>query len=597
MKKHYTLLIFLIIAVFGAILTRHYGESWDELQFYKYADSALRAYVTWPLKGEVEISGNTYDNYGPAFVMLVALGAKALHTILPWYISDLRHLIYFFTYLAGVWAFYELSKRWLSSYASIGATLLFLTQPVFWGHAFISPKDIPFLSFSLLSLLFGLRLFDSFQPIQLNDMVPRSKQTLLALSALWLAIALGLFLFTDAFHSLITHLVQSAKAGETNIISMIASDIDKVDAEVYIQRYFVFFLWLRSACLLLATSIFAFYAYRIFPRSDFQSLLSVFFPAVLLGVSTSIRILGPFIAVIVAIYAFHKLGKGAIIPFTLYAIIAVIAMYLTWPYLWLNPIGHFMESVQVMSGYPWKGIVLFNGTGYASTQLPASYLPILLGIQLTEPVWFLFLIGFITTGLRSKEKPELILLTFYWFIIPLLGFIALHSPLYDNFRQIFFILPPVFLVAGAGMDFIFKQIPKPAIKALIMFLLILPGIIAGVRLHPYEYVYYNSLIQDPTGRFELDYWATSYREAAEWLNGTMPGNTVILASGPAQIAQIYIRDDLRVLSETDTSDRIPEYVIVVARDNWEKEVYPDSPIIHEIKRGSLIFTVIKKIER
>jgi len=45
------------------------------------------------------------------------------------------------------WAFYELCERWLTRNASLGATLLFATQPLFWGHAFISPKDIPFLTF------------------------------------------------------------------------------------------------------------------------------------------------------------------------------------------------------------------------------------------------------------------------------------------------------------------------------------------------------------------------------------------------------------------------------------------------------------------
>ena len=129
-----------------------------------------------------------------------------------------------------MWAFYGLSKRFLTGPAALFATLLFATQPLIWGHAFISPKDIPFLSFFLLSLLSGLRLFDSLEPFQLSDLSPRSRRILLALSALWLATVIGLFLTTNAFLDAAHGLVQSAQAGETNIISFIASDIYKVRA-------------------------------------------------------------------------------------------------------------------------------------------------------------------------------------------------------------------------------------------------------------------------------------------------------------------------------------------------------------------------------
>src|SRR5512142_1035715 len=109
--------------VLGIFTVRQYGESWDELQFFKYADRALEAYSTWPRTGTVPLTGNTYDNYGPAYVMLVALGARLLGLVIPWMTSDLRHLLYFATWLVGIWAFYAFSTRWLSRSATFGATL------------------------------------------------------------------------------------------------------------------------------------------------------------------------------------------------------------------------------------------------------------------------------------------------------------------------------------------------------------------------------------------------------------------------------------------------------------------------------------------
>src|SRR5688572_8881699 len=118
--KHTTLIVFLILAILGAIVTPHFGESWDELKFYKYADLSLGAYQTWPMEGTVATFGNTYDNYGPAFVMLVRLAAKPLQVIFSE--SDAQHYLYFLTFLAGVWAFHELAKRWLSRNAALFST-------------------------------------------------------------------------------------------------------------------------------------------------------------------------------------------------------------------------------------------------------------------------------------------------------------------------------------------------------------------------------------------------------------------------------------------------------------------------------------------
>jgi len=581
----------LAAALLGLFITRDFGESWDELKFYKYADLALGAYKTWPAQGLVNKFGNTYDNYGPAYVMLVTLAARPLQIF--FIESDARHYIYFLTFLAGIWAFHQLSKRWLTQNAALFATLLFATQPLLIGHAFISPKDIPFLSFFLLSMHFGLRLFDSPIQFQLNGLDPRSKRTLLVLSALWLATVFGLFLFTDSFHGLITNLVRSAKAGGTNILSLIASDINKVDAEVYIQRYSVFFLWTRSILFVLLSAVLLFSIRRYSPIG-FKSILVILLPAILLGFTSSIRVLGPFVAIFIAYNAFRKRGRDAWLPLGVYAILAVITMYLTWPYLWTNPIGHFIESLQVMSQYPWQGRVLFNGAEYSSTQLPYSYLPVLLGIQLTEPVWALTLLGLFAAGFGPKEKRELVGLTVVWFIIPLIGFILTHSPLYDNFRQIFFILPPVFMLSAM----VFERIKNTKWRITIMILCLLPGIIDAVRLHPYEYIYYNRLVGGVSGvfrKYEMDYWGTSYREAANYVNKIAPPNSTVWVDGPAHLFVLYARGDLKIYSDYETARAEQyDYVVSTTRYNLDLTSYPDAKIIHGIERGGALLTVIKQ---
>jgi hypothetical protein len=589
-------IIFLVGALIGILITRSYGESWDELKFYKYADLSLQAYTTWPTAGSVPEFGNTYDNYGPAYVMLVALGARVLQLALPWSISDLRHLLYFFTFLVGTWTFYALARRWLSQTAAFGATTLFATQPLFWGHAFISPKDIPFLTFFLLSLLFGFRLFDIPRSLSMNGLNSRPRRVLLVLTALWLASVFALYIGVDLIHARIDGAVRAAASGQTNLISRIASDIDKVEPEIYIQRYFTFFIQVRIIFFFLFTFLLVYLYYRL-ALTTLRSLITILLPAIFLGLAASIRILGPLAGLLVALYAVRKSGRKAIPLLLVYAFLALVVLYITWPYLWPDPAGRFFESLRVMSQYPWPGQVLFDGIEYESTNIPRSYLPVLLGIQLTEPVWALFFAGLVVAILgfvKRREYVELLALTLVWFILPLAGFIISRTPLYDNFRQVFFILPPVFLMAGV----LFEEIKKPALQTALIALALLPGVIAMVRLHPYEYVYYNSFVGGEKGafrRFELDYWGTSYREAADWLNENALIDANVWVEGPAHLLDLYLREDLNLYSpyEAERAGKY-DYVVSTTRYDLDQTSYPDTKVVYEIERNNALLTVIKQ---
>jgi len=596
-SQAWTFRIFLLaIAIVGVLVTRHYGESWDELKFYKYADLSLGAYRTWLGSGQVPEFGNTYDNYGPAYVMLVTLAARGLQTLLPWSLSDLRHLLYFFTFLAGLWAFHALARRWLSRFAAFGATALFATQPLFWGHAFISPKDIPFLAFTLLALLTGLRAFEKLPRFSLDGLTPRSKRNLLVLSALWLFSILALYLGTGLIHGWIEGAVHAAAAGQTNLVSYLASDLQKVDPGVYVQRYFTLFLGARILYSLLFTAGMAL-AYRKLAPEALRATLALLVPALTLGFATSIRVLGPLAGLIVALYALRAHGRSVLPALGAYAALSLVVMYATWPYLWPDPPGRFVESLRVMSQYPWPGEVLFDGVQYASTNIPRTYLPVLLGVQLTEPVWPLFLAGLVlavVAWVRKREHLELLALAVLWFALPLAAFILTRAPLYDNFRQVFFILPPVFLLAGV----VFEMVKDTTWRIALIGLAVLPGLLADINLHPYEYIYYNRFIGGGSGafrRFEMDYWGTSYREAADWLNGNAPAEANVWVEGPAHLLDMYLRADLKLYStyEAERADHY-DYVVATSRYDLDLRSYPGARIVHEIERGGAILTVIKQ---
>lgn len=602
MKQSQPIIIILVLTfMIGIISLTRRGESWDEFLLHRYATLSLDAYQTWILEGDVKITLDDLGGYGPAFVMLDELAFDLLDNILPIHHIDIYHLINFIVYLAGVWAFYDIGIRWLSQTGAIGATLLLVTQPVFWGHAFMNSKDIPFFAFFLLSLAFGFRMMDSLKRISLFASTERLNRLLALLSTFWLLSAFGLFASTGSIHSLIADLVQAAASGQTNIISMVASNILTTPPEIYIQKFFLLFLRIRLVYTLGSAFLLLFLFIRYSPAT-LSAVLPILLPGMLLGFTISIRILGPFAGLIIALYGLRTRGKRALFNLGLYAVVAITTMYIVWPYLWEDPLGHLIESIRLMSSYPWNSQVLFNGQTYTSTGLPFFYLPFLLGIQLTEPVLLLFLLGFVVLIVEAWFKPtnegnkkqvfmELVLV---WCIVPILSFIIIRPSLYDNFRQVFFILPPLFLVAGI----LFSRIKKPLWQITLILLSILPGILGAIHLHPYEYIYYNHLIGGVNGaqrRFELDYWATSYREAAEYVNSMAQPNAYVWVEGPAHMFNTFAREDLKVLDAFDPVLIGQDYYFVtLSRHNLDLDIAPEAEVVYTVSRDGAPLTVIKK---
>ena len=88
-----TILLALSLLI-GLLTFRDYGESWDELKLYDYASDSLRAYVTWSQHGTIPVTGDRFENYGPAFMMFTTLLKKVGKQIFPSLQTvDIQHLL------------------------------------------------------------------------------------------------------------------------------------------------------------------------------------------------------------------------------------------------------------------------------------------------------------------------------------------------------------------------------------------------------------------------------------------------------------------------------------------------------------------------
>lgn len=482
----------------GIFTLRDYGESWDEADIYRYADYSLGAYRFFFDAGKLAPFGTNLNLYGPAYYMATDLGARLINRMIPaWSPVDAWHFIYFLSFLCCALVIYFLSRRWSSQAGALCATALFLAQPLLWGHAFINPKDIPFMALFSAAILLGLRMIDR-----------------------------------------------------------------------YGRRH--------------------------------QLDLTILPAALVLGITASFRVIGPLAGVIVLGYAIYKLRRWAIVVMVPYAVLAAFAAYMTWPYLWSSPIAHYVESLQTMSQFPFATLILFQGQLYKANELPRSYFPTLLTLQLTESALLfvgLGVVAAIVALLRCGEWQPLGLFA-GWFLLPAIIIIGVGSPLYDNGRQLYFLLPPLFVLAAMAFDGVFALLPHPTVKAGGMLIAALPGLLLGIRLHPYEYIYYNALAGGTGGAFrtyEMDYWGTSLKELTEHINAKAAPGAHVLVYGPEQIVAAYARPDLHTAIPGEGTDSGFNYAVLLTRENLDERRCRGAPAVYEIGRRGAIFAVLKKI--
>jgi len=320
----------------------------------------------------------------------------------------------------------------------------------------------------------------------------------------------------------------------------------------------------------------------------------------------SIRTLGPFAGFLIAITFLLKAGRKAWPALIAYFAIALIIAYLTWPNLWEAPLGNYLKSLTEASDYPWEGKVLFNGAEYNVDQLPGSYLPVLLSLQFTEPVLILFLIGLavsISKWTRRTIDRPMVALWGLWLGLPILAVVITQPAMYDNFRHFLFITPPIFFCAGLGLQFLQERTKRVSWKAFWLLLAIFPGVYWLIALHPYQYVYYNTLTGGLPGAFrqyEMDYWTSSYREATMLINEKAPDKARILVWGPEHIVKTYARQDLvieKYRKENTKSNASADFAIISSRNNKDLTLFPDADLLWSTGRGGAIFAVVKQLNQ
>jgi hypothetical protein len=262
-----------------------------------------------------------------------------------------------------------------------------------------------------------------------------------------------------------------------------------------------------------------------------------------------------------------------------------------------------------MTNFPDPFQVRFFGQFYVSQALPRSFIPIIMGITLTEPAVLLALCGIGVAGFqlfrRGTAVPRtLIALALAYLILPVAAWMVWRPPLYDNGRQYLFVFPTAFIFCGLAIDVIFialQRIWSRGRKVLPLgftALVLLPGLLAGVKIHPYQYAYYNAFIGGQAGayrRFEVDYWLTSYKEVAHYLNATAPKGATIVIFGSVLQLQLYTDPSFHLQKYQAGTTYAADYALLSTRADTDLDYFPAGKVIYTVGRDGAVYAVLKKL--
>jgi hypothetical protein len=626
------LLLVGILVVLDVLLARDFGVSTDEYTQGLYAEQTVKAYL-----GEFDPQQSVADLrfYGPFFSVMALVGARILGA-LPLGLEEFqaRHFVYFLSFVLACVSIYCLLVRWTRWPAAIAGTAFFAFQPVLFGHGFINPKDIPMLGFFGASMSLGIYAVDGLcRSSGMGDRPPTSPpsdasgapETVANTVPVWrswtvLGLLAGL-LAASCIDLGITHWSLSASIqalrsvyegsgpGFLNaLFQRIAEDAAKTPLDAYLAKWLVAYVCLASmwmALLILGT---LWTIVRVTLRAGLPEIVHrhrdwmlLIVAAIVLGMTISIRIGGLFAGVLIAFLLVWRLGVRGLVPVALYGLVAASVAVATWPFLWGDPLSRALASLRVMANFPHERSVVYRGIVFSSTNLPPDYVAGLMLIQFTLPLFPLAVYGLIrlrSPYARRRTEGKEIWIIGLWFLLPMLSFLAFRPTLYGSFRQLLFITPPLFVFAGLGFDGVWHWLPMWGLQALIAVAILTPGAVGIVRLHPFEYVYYNALVGGTGGAYrsyEMDYWCTSLRQATLDLNSFAAPNddVAVLFRDTAQVAP-FARPDLHIVHARTVNDVLvtrPD-MVVVCSPGFRFEHADEWTTVAEVTRQSAVFSKV-----
>ena len=257
----------------------------------------------------------------------------------------------------------------------------------------------------------------------------------------------------------------------------------------------------------------------------------------LLGAALGIRVLGLLLIGYVAVVIIMRMRGGSMrdrlrfvagsaIALTPAFLIGYLIMIAAWPWSALAPLNPLRGLID-FGNFHYQIHTMLDGRIYTMADVPRWYVP----FYLLFKVPLLILTGVViamATVLRPAGAPgrrsETALLAFIA-AFPVICIVVERGPAFTGLRHFLFVVPVFAVLAGIGFNALLAQCEtrrrwhaNAAAVAMVAALLWNAGMM--VRLHPYQYLFFNPLVGGLAGaarQYDTDYWVSIMPEAVDKL--------------------------------------------------------------------------------
>jgi hypothetical protein len=294
--------------------------------------------------------------------------------------------------------------------------------------------------------------------------------------------------------------------------------------------------------------------------------------------------------------------------------LAYVVMILAWPWAGLAPLNP-VRGLLAFSEFNYSIRTVLVGRIYEMADVPRLYVPIYIMIRVPLLMLFGAMLAMIsaqlldrTSSSNRQQHREITLLTLM-VIFPLACQVIWHGPAFTGLRHFLFLIPVLAALAGIGLDKVVaaleargRMVASGGLAIISAFLLW--DAVTLVRLHPYEYLFYNPLVGGLEGasrRYDLDYWFASMPEAINhleaYLRRTAPGDP----NWPTQVYSVAVCGERLPFEKAVTLPQLhwdfkpqwsqSEFFIAPTQLNCDRDL--DGEIVGTVERLGVVIAYIK----
>lgn len=269
------------------------------------------------------------------------------------------------------------------------------------------------------------------------------------------------------------------------------------------------------------------------------------------GILCGIRINGLVLAPLYLFYFLARSLRQRALPSVrsllfglLFALSFLLILAISWPYLHREGLGRLIESIALMSHYPLKLPLLFEGEYVLATKVPLHFTAKWYAIALPE-LHLLLLCLALCVSAYYLVKPRLappaswkVAWVVVAILLPLAVVLITRPTQYNGIRHTLFLLPPLCVYLAWSAVTVWQLLASQRIlqRLLLAAFVILAAvpILETWRLFPYQYMYFNYAIaggvESACQNYESEYWATSMPEALQLLDSLTEKQEVAIYS-------------------------------------------------------------------